>query len=165
MPARVTIVVALALAIPSLAAASTAGYLVPGTNKQAPALAGTDPVTGKTVSLDRWRGKPLLVNVWGSWCYPCRLEAPHLRTFAARHPNSILGIDIEDSKRGARAFYRRHGVRFPSIFDPQDVLMQRLGGLGSPTTFFLDRRHRIVAILAGRGTLALFEQGWKRATR
>ena len=148
------------------AAAAPTGALLPvKPPKPAPELAGVDPVTGKRVSLTQWKGRPLLVNIWGSWCRPCRVEAPHLRAFAARHPNSILGIDIEDSKPGARAFYKRYGVRFPSIFDPKDVLVNRLGGLGSPTTYFLDRRHRIVAILAGAGTARLFEDGWKLATR
>ena len=148
------------------AAAVRSGALLPiRPPKPAPALAGLDPVSGKRVSLAQWRGRPLLINVWGSWCYPCRAEAPHLRTFTVRHPRSVLGIDIEDSKRGARAFYRRYGVRFPSIFDPNDVLIRRLGGVGSPTSFFLDSRHRIVAILAGAGTIALFERGWKLAAR
>ena len=162
--ASVLVLAAVGIA-PALAAAATAGALLPGTKKPAPALAGIDPINGKQVSLARWNGKPLLVNIWGSWCHPCRDEAPHLRRFAAKHPSAILGIDVEDSKQGARAFYRRYGLSYPSIFDPKDVLVSRLGSSGSPTTYFLDRRHRVVAILVGAGTLPLFEQGWKIASR
>jgi thiol-disulfide isomerase/thioredoxin len=153
--------VALAVTLPSMAAA---GIFVPGKNKPAPALAGIDPVTGKKVSLAQWKGKALIVNLWGSWCRPCRDEAKHLRAFLGRHPGRVLGIDVEDSKAGARSFRQRYRVRFPSIFDPKDALVDRLKAPGTPTTYFLDRRHRIVATLYGAGTLALFERGWKLAT-
>jgi len=154
--------IALAATLPAVAAA---GIFVPGHVRPAPALAGTDPVTSKHVSLAQWQGKPLLVNLWGSWCHPCRDEAKELRAFLAKHPGAVLGIDVEDSKPGAKAFQQRYRVRFPSIFDPNDVLVNRLKVPGTPTTFFLDKRHRIVAALYGAGTLALFERGWKLAVR
>ncbi len=154
--------VALAATLPAVAAA---GIFVPGHVRPAPALAGTDPVTGKKVSLTEWQGKPLLVNLWGSWCHPCRDEAKELRAFLAKHPGAVLGIDVEDSKAGAKAFQQRYRVRFPSIFDPNDLLVNRLKVPGTPTTYFLDKRHRIVAALYGAGTVALFERGWKLAVR
>jgi thiol-disulfide isomerase/thioredoxin len=153
--------VALAAVLPAVA---VSGIFVPGHTRPAPALSGTDPVTGKRVSLDQWKGRPVLVNLWGSWCHPCRDEAKELRAFLARHPGSVLGIDVEDSKPGARSFQRRYRVRFPSIFDPNDVMVNRLKAFGTPSTFFLDRRHRIVAALYGAGTLKLFQRGWKLAT-
>jgi len=55
-------------------------------------------------------------------------------------------------------------VHFPSIFDPRDVVVDRLRPPGTPTTYFLDRSHRIVAIVYEPGTLAQFERGWKLAT-
>jgi thiol-disulfide isomerase/thioredoxin len=156
------VLVALAATLPALAAA---GVFVPGGKRPAPMLAGIDPVSGKHVSLAHWAGKPVLVNLWGSWCHPCRDEAGELRRFLARHPGSVLGIDVEDSKRGARSFQQRYAVHFPSIFDPVDVLVHRLRATGTPMTYFLDRRHRIVAALYGAGTLSIFERGWKLATR
>ena len=161
MAARAAIVLALALMIPSLAAA---GVFVPGQKRPAPVLAGIDPITGKKVSLAQWNGRPVVVNLWGSWCRPCRAEARELRTFLARHPGSLLGIDIEDSKPGAKAFQKRYKIRFPSIFDPVDVMVHRLKAIGTPSTYFLDRRHRIVAAVYGAGTLRLFERGWKLAS-
>jgi len=155
------LVAALAVALPAVA---VAGIFVPGAKKPAPALAGTDPVTGKKVSLAQWSGKPLLVNLWGSWCHPCRDEAKELRAFLVRHPGTVLGIDVEDSKAGAKGFQQRYSVHFPSIYDPGDVLVGRLKAPGTPTTYFLDRKHRIVAALYGAGTLKLFERGWKLAT-
>jgi len=158
---RAAIVVVLAVTIPPLAAA---GVFVPGGKRAAPALSGIDPVSGKRVNLAQWKGKALLVNLWGSWCHPCRDEARELRAFLGRHPGTVLGIDVEDSKAGARSFQQRYHVRFPSIFDPNDVLVNRLRAPGTPTTYFLDKRHRIVAALYGAGTLSLFEHGWKLAT-
>ena len=160
---RRALIATLALAA-TLPAAAAAGIFVPGKNTPAPALSGTDAISGKPVSLARWKGKGLIVNLWGSWCNPCRDEARHLRAFLGRHPGSVLGIDVEDSKAGARGFQQRYRVHFPSIFDPSDVLVDRLKAPGTPTTYFLDRRHRIVAALYGAGTLALFERGWKLAT-
>ncbi len=152
---------ALAAMVPAVAAA---GLFHPLPKHPAPKLAGIDPVTGKHVSLTSWRGKAVLVHLWGSWCYPCRREAPRLAAFLARHPGSLLGIDIEDSKAGARAFLRRHHLRFPNIFDPADVVVSRLFPLGTPTTYFLDRRHRIVAVVYEPATVAQLERGWKLAT-
>jgi len=161
---RPALLVLVALAA-TLTAAAVAGVFVPGGNRPAPVLTGSDPVTGKHVSLAQWAGKPVLVNLWGSWCHPCRDEAGQLRRFLARHPGSVLGIDVEDSKSGATSFQQRYRVHFPSIFDPRDVLVHRLRGTGTPITYFLDRRHRIVAAVYGAGTLAIFERGWKLATR
>jgi thiol-disulfide isomerase/thioredoxin len=159
---RLAVAVALVVALPVSAAAGT---FVPGANRPAPALSGTDAITGRHDALARWAGRPLLVNLWGSWCYPCRQEAAQLRSFLAIHPGAVLGIDVEDSRAGARAFQARYRVHFPSIFDPKDVLAHRLRAPGTPTTYVLDRRHRIVAVLYGAGTLALFERGWALATR
>ncbi len=156
------VLVALGLVVPALAAG---GIFNPVAKRPAPALSGTDPVTGKKVSLAQWAGRPVLVNLWGSWCHPCREEAPNLRAFLAHHPASLLGIDVEDSKQGARGFEQRYRLRFPSIFDPTDAMANRLKPPGTPTTYFLDRRHRIVAVVYEPATAAQLERGWKLATR
>jgi thiol-disulfide isomerase/thioredoxin len=161
---RRALVVTVALAA-VVCGGAAAGIFVPGHTRPAPALAGVDAISGKRTSLAAWSGKPVLVNLWGSWCHPCRDEAKELRTFLRRHPGSVLGIDVEDSKAGARSFQQRYNVHFPSIFDPTDVLVDRLKATGTPTTYFLDRHHRIVAALYGAGTIALFERGWKLATK
>jgi thiol-disulfide isomerase/thioredoxin len=159
---RLLVVLLAILALPTVAAG---GIFNPLPRKRpAPALAGTDPVTGRHVSLAQWEGKPLLVNLWGSWCNPCREEAPVLRAFLVKHPGSLLGIDIEDSKAGARSFQRRYGVRFPNIFDPLDVIVGKLRPIGTPSTYFLDRKHRIVAVVYEPATTAQLERGWKLAT-
>ncbi len=131
----------------------------------APPLEGTDPVTGGTVRLADFRGKPVVVNVWASWCPGCNEEAVDLREFAEAHPEAVvLGLDYQDTVAGARRFYRTWGWRHPSIFDPSGTKARELGLVGLPTTYFLDARHRVVARIAGATDRAGFERGLTLAT-
>ena len=89
-----------------------------------PRIAGRDVLTGKPVALNDYSGKPVFVNVWGSWCTGCTAEASTLARFARLHKRQVafLGIDTEDSKSGARAFYKRFDTDYPSIWDPRGIL-------------------------------------------
>lgn len=127
-------------------------------------LSGTDPVTGRAVSLASYRGKPIVLNMWASWCTGCYAEARALATFARSHPQAqVIGVDIQDSLAAAKAFYRRFGWRHPSIFDPHGLIATRFRLQGLPATLFLDRRHHIVARILGETDLAGFETGFRRA--
>jgi thiol-disulfide isomerase/thioredoxin len=132
----------------------------------APALAGEDPITGKTVRLADFEGKALVINVWASWCPGCNKEAADLREFAAAHPDIVvLGLDFQDTRTGARAFYRRWDWTHPSIWDAAGTKTSSIGLIGMPTTYFLDDRHRIVAQVVGATDRAGFERGLEIATR
>jgi thiol-disulfide isomerase/thioredoxin len=127
-------------------------------------LSGTDPVTGKRVSLAAYAGKPIVLNMWASWCTGCYAEARALAAFARTHPQAqVVGIDIQDTRQAAKAFYRRYGWRHPSIFDPSGSIAAQLGLQGLPTTLFLDRHHRVVAKIVGETTLAGFDAGYQKA--
>jgi thiol-disulfide isomerase/thioredoxin len=127
-------------------------------------FSGTDPVTGKQVSLDSFAGKPVVVNVWGSWCPGCNVEASDLRRFASAHPEvQVVGVDLQDSEDAAKAFYRRWRWAHPSVFDPNGKISFSLGLQGTPSTFFLDRQHRIVTRIVGATDRAGFEQGLQAA--
>jgi thiol-disulfide isomerase/thioredoxin len=146
-------------AAPAAASPRAAGDL-----RSAPALAGVDPITGKDVSLADFRGKPVVVNIWASWCPGCNDEAADLRRFAAAHPEAVLlGIDFQDTKAGARDFYRRWGWTHPSIWDVSGTLTSALGLQGMPTTYFLTAEHRIAAQVVGATDFAGFEQGLEAA--
>src|SRR5512133_2757584 len=86
-----------------------------------PPIAGRDIFSGKRLALAHYRGKPVFVNVWGSWCEGCNAEAPTLAAFARAHERQIafIGIDTMDSRTGARAFYDRYDTDYPSIWDPR----------------------------------------------
>lgn len=128
-------------------------------------LSGADPVTGEHISLADYPGKPIVLNVWGSWCGPCNAEAADLRRFAATHPSAqVVGIDLNDTNGGARGFYRRWGWKHPSIADPHGAIAARLGVTGTPTTYFLDRNHRVVTQIVGASDLAGFDRGLRAAT-
>jgi cytochrome c biogenesis protein CcmG/thiol:disulfide interchange protein DsbE len=128
-------------------------------------LVGTDPITGRHVDLASFRRKPLVLNVWGSWCPGCNAEAADLARFARSHANvQVVGVDTQDSSSGAKAFYRKWGWRHPSIADPRGELAARLGVQGYPTTFFLDARHHVKAQVVGATDLAGFERGLAAAT-
>ncbi|MEZ5102758.1 MAG: TlpA disulfide reductase family protein [Thermoleophilia bacterium] len=128
-------------------------------------LSGTDPITGRTVSLADYAGKPVVINVWGSWCEGCIEEAEDLRRFVEQHPEAqMIGLDVNDTRSGARGFYRRWGWTHPSIEDVRGELSFRLGLRGTPTTFFLDEDHRLVGQILGATDLAGFEQGLAAAT-
>jgi thiol-disulfide isomerase/thioredoxin len=130
-----------------------------------PDLRGVDPVTGKDVGLADFRGKPVVVNVWASWCPGCNEEAADLRRFAAAHPEAVLlGIDFQDTKAGAKDFYRRWGWSHPSIWDVAGTQTAALGLQGLPTTYFLTADHRIAAQV-GATDFAGFKQGLEAAKR
>ena len=132
----------------------------------APRLGGQDPITGKEVELADFQGKPVVINIWASWCPGCNEEAADLREFAADHPEIVvLGVDFQDTVDGARGFYRRWGWTHPSIFDSAGTQTAALGLFGLPTTLFLDGRHRIVARVVGATDRTGFERGRELATQ
>jgi cytochrome c biogenesis protein CcmG, thiol:disulfide interchange protein DsbE len=132
----------------------------------APQVSGVDPITGKPVRLSDYEGRPVVINVWASWCPPCHDEAPDLARFAREHPEAqLLGIDIKDAKDPARAFYREYNWRHPSIFDPTGEKAASLGLQGQPITYFLNEKHEIVETIAGAGDFAAFEAGLDRAKK
>jgi thiol-disulfide isomerase/thioredoxin len=131
----------------------------------APSLHGRDPITGREVSLAQFAGRPVVLNVWASWCTGCKQEAADLAHFAASHRSAqVLGVDTQDTTGGARAFYRKWHWH-PSIADPRGSLSARLAVTGLPTTYFLDRHQRVVGKIVGAGNLAEFEQGLRLALR
>jgi cytochrome c biogenesis protein CcmG/thiol:disulfide interchange protein DsbE len=147
------------------AVALTLGLAGVADGARRPALAGTDVLTGKRVALSQFRGKPVFVSVWGSWCYGCKTEAPTLARFVRAHGSKIafLGIDTEDSKSGARAFARRYGLKYPSIWDPRGMLAGAWSR-GAPTTLVFDRRHVFVKRIEGAASLAQLNAALKRVT-
>lgn len=104
----------------------------------------------KPVALERYKGKPLVVNFWARWCAPCRAEIPELIKYRASHKGKveILGIGIEDRAEPAKEFARAYDMTYP-VFVAKDQgipLMQTLGNTkgGLPYTLFIDRHGNVV---------------------
>jgi thiol-disulfide isomerase/thioredoxin len=102
----------------------------------------------------------VVINVWGSWCPPCRKEAPELQAAAQKlGPQGVqfLGIDTSDSDRDqALAYQRTFGITYPSISDPAgDALLALRGAVAPnaiPTTLVLDQQGRVAARISAATT-------------
>jgi len=103
-----------------------------------PALA-FDCLGGGTLDLARAPGLPTVVNLWGSWCAPCREELPLMQDLAdaAGDRVHVLGVVSRDGEPQAESFADEAGITFPSAFDGDGELMAELGLNGLPYTFFL----------------------------
>ncbi|MGW0530995.1 TlpA family protein disulfide reductase [Streptomyces sp. NPDC003032] len=122
--------------------------------KPLPELDG-ETLEGKQLNLAKaYKGKILVINVWGSWCAPCRAEAPNFVKVAAETEAKgveFVGINTRDPERGpAIAFEKQHKVRYPSLYDPTGKLMLRFpkGTMNPnfiPSTLVVDRDGKIAA--------------------
>jgi thiol-disulfide isomerase/thioredoxin len=83
------------------------------------------------------KGTPMVINMWASWCTPCKAEAPYLAAAARKYGDRIqfLGVDVQDNRGDAQGFAIEHWP-YPSVFDPSGTIMAHLGIRGPPATFF-----------------------------
>jgi thiol-disulfide isomerase/thioredoxin len=97
-------------------------------------------------------GYPAVVNVWASWCGPCRFEFPHFQQAAAHYGKRVafLGVDSQDSDDAAATFLEEAPVPYPSYTDPDEDLADSIGAsLGKPDTAFYDRAGNLVYLKQG----------------
>ena len=104
------------------------------------------------LQLSSLRGKAVVLNVWASWCVPCREEAPFLeQIWRARRADGVVvvGLDAKDFERDAKRFARRFDLTFPLVYDGPGDTLENWGVTGFPETFVLDREGRVVAAFVG----------------
>lgn len=120
-------------------------------------ITGLD-LNGRPLSATPWRGKVVVVNIWGSWCPPCRVEQPILSRLATElQPSGVefLGIAIRESSATSRAFTTAKKVPYPSIGDGDSTLLafvDSLPAVAVPTTYVIDRQGRVATRLLDRAT-------------
>ena len=97
------------------------------------------------INLDSLRG-PMLLNIWGSWCGPCKDEIPYLRKFYDKYKEmvQVVGLDVEEpNKEAAKPFIESNGLVWPSLFDP-DGRTRKVIGMGVPVTWFIDENGKVI---------------------
>ncbi len=104
---------------------------------------GADAYQRRIASL---AGYPVVVNVWASWCGPCRFEFPTMQKLSAAYGKRVafLGVNSQDSDDGAATFLEEAPVPYPSYTDGDGGIANGLGGIGLPVTAFYDRRGKLV---------------------
>jgi len=118
----------------------------PAARTQLPAVTLRCLGGGPALPLGHLPARPYIVNVWASWCEPCRREAPRLRAAAAptRGQVDFLGVDTADPREPALFFLDYFHIRYPQLLDPNSDTLHRLGAPGIPTTVAVDATGRIV---------------------
>ncbi len=124
-----------------------------------PASGAADPVAGglpdvvlaclgpgDPVRLAGLRGTPMIINLWASWCQPCRAELPALASFSreAGEEVMVLGVDAADDPQAGAQLWTELGIDFPSAADPDSLTRPGLRWIGLPVTYFVDAEGVIV---------------------
>ena len=142
--------------------------------KPAPAFELTD-TTGKKVALAGYKGRPVLINFWATWCGPCRYEIPwlaSLRTKYAGQGFEVLGVSSDEIGTGAKAAKdkaavaaaaQKFHINYPVLLGG-DAISQQYGGVDLlPQSFYVDRTGKVVAVITGAGSEAEAEADVKKA--
>jgi thiol-disulfide isomerase/thioredoxin len=134
-------------------------------DRKRPGTVSGTTLAGKHTSLSDYRGKVVVVNVWGSWCPPCRAEAPTLAR-AARDLSKkgvvFLGINSRNPEQaGPQAFERRYKIPYDSIYDPDGQTLLAFHGTlapnSIPSTVVIDKQGRVAASVIGKVTRTTLE--------
>lgn len=132
--------------------------LAPDERVDAPEVTGPT-LDGGTFSLDDHRGEVVVINVWASWCAPCRAEAPTLAALAKElEPQGVtfVGLDTRDSDTSARVFVERFGIGYPNVIDRDGQLQllfsDTLPPQAIPSTLVIDREGRVAGRVLGRAS-------------
>ena len=128
-----------------------AGELVPASGSEAPPLVLRD-IEGRTLNLDAFRGRTVLVNFWATWCPPCVAEMPSLARM--REKLAALGVDVvavnlQENAARIRPFAERLGLDFAIVRDHDGAASKRWGVRVFPTTFVVDPDHRLALVAVG----------------
>ncbi|HEU0300037.1 MAG TPA: TlpA disulfide reductase family protein [Longimicrobium sp.] len=146
MTTRLLAILPAALLLAACGDAKTGGPVKVGA--EAPAYAA-ETLDGERAALAHLRGRPVLLNVWATWCHPCRQEIPALeqlhRTYAPRGLQVIgVSIDQGDQEQGIREFLQEFGASYPIWLDPDGEIQAAYSTMGVPNTFLIGPDGRIL---------------------
>jgi thiol-disulfide isomerase/thioredoxin len=137
-------------------AATPAGEVIPEDDRASAPEFGGILLNGDDFSSTQLADQVAVLNFWGSWCPPCRVETPQFSEVSEEYGDAgvqFLGIDVkEQDKQFADAFVADKGISFPSLFDPRGEVALAFRGLNPnaiPSTIVLDREYRVAAVYTG----------------
>jgi cytochrome c biogenesis protein CcmG/thiol:disulfide interchange protein DsbE len=128
------------------------GQISRGEKPDAPALQLTSLHDGAKRSLADYKGKVVVLNVWASWCVPCREESPLLQRWHQRMQplgGTVLGVDTLDIKGDALGFIKEYKLTYPQLNDREGTAIKKLGTAQYPETFVVDKQGRLRALQRG----------------
>src|SRR5690606_35153974 len=104
----------------------------------APDFVLVEPGTGDHVSLSDFRGQPVVLNFWATWCVPCRTEMPDLQDAHNEEDVVVLGVNWQESESVVQGFLDEFELTFPIALDREGGVREHYGVVGLPATFFID---------------------------
>ena len=115
---------------------------------------------GSRVSLSKFVGRPLIINLWATWCPPCRREMPVLKSAQQAHPGvEFMFVNQGESAATVEKYLAAHGLQMPNVvIDPGKQLSTRTGSSGYPTTLFYDAKGRLSSRHLGELSAATLEE-------
>jgi cytochrome c biogenesis protein CcmG/thiol:disulfide interchange protein DsbE len=143
------VVAVIGLLVFGLVSKGSSGLAVgdPAPNRPLPRLEG-----GGDGSVAEYKGQWVLVNIWASWCGPCRGEAPVMEKFQRQHGGpgfTVLGIDSRDLSSDGREFVKRYGLSYPQLRDGDGAAAHDFGTTGVPENFLVDPKGKVRLLVRG----------------
>jgi len=157
----VLLVAALVVTVVTQGKGNASGNMVvypAGQRPAAPEFTATS-LTGTPINFASYRGKIVVLNVWGSWCPPCRNESQTLKYLDEQYgPEGVafLGDDVQDTPTNALSFLHGADITYPSVNDSNEAVLQRLSLAvpisATPTTLVIDKTGHIAGMILGAVT-------------
>lgn len=146
-----------AQAAPPSAVVAPAPYLRPGGREPGPLDFTLPDLSGKPVTLSKWRGHPVIVDFWATWCVPCRKEIPRLNEIYRRErPRGLIvvGVSVDtvqgEGSKVVAPFVKEFGIAYPVLLADQGVI-DKLAVIAIPTTLLVGLQGRVVSRIQGAG--------------
>lgn len=109
-------------------------------------------LNGETVTLSQFRGRPVLINFWATWCVPCRTEMPEIEAAYQAYREqgfAVLAVDVQEPPEDVRAFVEEFRLSFVPLVDTTGAVFDLYKVLALPTSYWIDRQGRVSAVHLG----------------